>query len=90
MTKSTRKGEILIDHLRNGRGSTAVAPYSTRARPGAVSLPLVWAELSIAIGPAHFTVTNALPLAALDTDPWENFQRGGCTADRGKRLRRAV
>jgi bifunctional non-homologous end joining protein LigD len=31
VTKSKRKGKILIDYLRNGRGSTAVAPYSTRA-----------------------------------------------------------
>ena len=61
VTKTKRKGKILIDYLRNGRGSPAVAPCSTRARPGAaISLPLESAELSLAIGPAYFTVTNAL------------------------------
>jgi bifunctional non-homologous end joining protein LigD len=77
VTKSKRKGKILVDYLRNGRGATAVAPYSTRARPGAaVSMPLEWGELSPAIGPAYFTVMNALPrLAALKTDPWADFWR---------------
>ena len=68
MTKSKRKGKVLIDYLRNGGGSAAAAPYSTRARPRpAISMPLEWAELSPAIGTAYFKVTNALPrLAALD------------------------
>jgi bifunctional non-homologous end joining protein LigD len=75
MTKSLRKGRIFVDYLRNGRGATAVAAYSTRARPGApVSTPLAWDELSSAIGPTHFAVTN-LPqrLSHLKKDPWENF-----------------
>ncbi|WP_088344511.1 MULTISPECIES: DNA ligase D [Rhodomicrobium] len=75
VTKSKRRGKILVDYLRNGRGSTAVAPYSTRARPGAaISMPLDWNELSLAIGPAYFTVVNApTRLAALPADPWEAF-----------------
>ena len=32
ITKAKRTGRILIDYLRNGRSTTAVAPYSTRAR----------------------------------------------------------
>lgn len=74
-TKAKRRGRIFIDYLRNGRGATAVAPYSTRARPGAgVSAPLEWSELSEAIGPDYFTVDN-MParLSALKKDPWDGF-----------------
>ncbi|WP_274423977.1 DNA ligase D [Chelativorans sp. YIM 93263] len=75
VSKAKRKGKILIDYLRNGRGATAVAPYSTRARPGAaVSMPLGWDELDPAIGSDYYTVENAITrLAALTTDPWEEF-----------------
>lgn len=75
VSKAKRKGKILVDYLRNQRGMTAVAPFSTRARPGApVSMPLLWDELSPAIGSAYFNVENALTrLGALKTDPWAEF-----------------
>lgn len=76
IAKARRKGKTLIDYLRNGRGATAVAPYSTRARPGAaVSMPLGWSELGEAIGPDHFTVGNALNRLAGSADPWDEFWR---------------
>ncbi|WP_430441351.1 DNA ligase D [Shinella sp.] len=77
ITKSKRRGKILIDYLRNQRGMTAVAPYSTRARPGAaVSMPLAWEELSADIGPAYFTVKNTpARLQALSADPWADFRK---------------
>ena len=76
ISKSRRSGKILIDYLRNQRGATAVAPYSTRARPGAaVSMPLQWEELSPEIGPAYFTVRNTPPrLASWRNDPWNGFR----------------
>ena len=46
MSKAKRKGKIFIDWLRNQRGSTAVLPYSARARAGApVAVPIAWNEL---------------------------------------------
>ncbi|KQV28396.1 DNA ligase [Rhizobium sp. Root1203] len=74
-TKAKRNGKIFIDYLRNGRGNTAVAAYSTRARPGAaVSMPLDWGELTEEIGPAYFTVDNApARLEAMSRDPWSDF-----------------
>ncbi|MEW4448258.1 DNA ligase D [Qipengyuania sp. JC766] len=46
MSKAKRKGRIFIDWLRNQRGSTAILPYSARARAGApVAVPLAWNEL---------------------------------------------
>ena len=51
MTKSLRKGKIFIDYFRNSREATSVAPYSTRARPGApVSAPLSWEQLGRTTG----------------------------------------
>ncbi|WP_313206329.1 non-homologous end-joining DNA ligase [Rhizobium lusitanum] len=74
-SKAKRTGHIFIDYLRNGRGSTAVAPYSTRARPGAtISMPIAWEELNDKIGPATFTVRNAATrLGSTNGDPWANF-----------------
>ena len=46
MSKAKRKGKIFIDWLRNQRGSTAILPYSVRAREQApVAVPVSWDEL---------------------------------------------
>lgn len=89
MTKSKRVGKTLVDYLRNARGSTAIAPYSSRARPGAaVSMPLEWSELSAAIGPDYFTVENAPSrLAALTRNPWEDFWTAAVPLGGNKRRR---
>ena len=75
MSKQKRKGKIYVDYLRNGKGATAVAAYSTRARPGApVSVPLSWDELSNDMRSDHFTVGNLQArLERLRKDPWKDY-----------------
>jgi bifunctional non-homologous end joining protein LigD len=89
IAKAKRTGKILIDYLRNQRGMTAVAAYSTRARPGAaVSMPLDWDELGPGIGPAHFTVANTpARLAALARDPWDGFRAAEASIEVRRRRR---
>jgi bifunctional non-homologous end joining protein LigD len=73
--KARRHGKILIDYLRNQRGMTAVAAYSTRARAGAtVSMPLAWEELTPEIGPAYFTTRNTPTRLSSSADPWADFR----------------
>ena len=58
--KVQRKGRIFLDWLRNQRGSTAVMPYSARAREGApVAAPIAWDELDKYEGGNHFTIRDA-------------------------------
>jgi bifunctional non-homologous end joining protein LigD len=58
--KVQRKGRIFLDWLRNQRGSTAVMPYSARAREGApVAAPIAWEELEKYQGGNHFTIRDA-------------------------------
>jgi bifunctional non-homologous end joining protein LigD len=72
MTKALRKGKIFIDYLRNTREATSVAPYSTRARPGAaVSAPLSWEELGRTKSAADFTVLNLKK--HFRKDPWADI-----------------
>jgi bifunctional non-homologous end joining protein LigD len=77
MSKQKRKGKIYVDYLRNAKGATAIAAYSTRARAGApVSVPLAWKELSVEVRSDHFTVANvAERLNALKQDPWRDYFR---------------
>jgi bifunctional non-homologous end joining protein LigD len=77
MSKAARPGKIYLDYLRNERGATAVAPYSTRARAGApVSMPLSWTELRRVKSGSAFTVENALAhLKKRKRDPWEGYGR---------------
>jgi bifunctional non-homologous end joining protein LigD len=72
IAKRTRTGRIFVDYLRNSREATAVAPYSTRARPGApVSTPLSWEELGSQTSANRYTVLNLQQrLGRLRKDPW--------------------
>ena len=60
MSKAKRKGKIFIDWLRNQRGSTAILPYSARARSGApVAVPIAWGELKAMKNAQPFSIDDA-------------------------------
>lgn len=75
ITKAKRNDKIFIDYLRNGSGATAVAAFSTRARPNApVSTPLAWEELEQDVRADSFNLGNiAARLSALKADPWQDY-----------------
>ena len=75
MSKAKRKGKIFVDYLRNQRGATAIAAYSTRARPGApVSVPLDWDELTNNIKDTSYNIaTVPKRLQHLKKDPWREY-----------------
>ena len=78
MAKAKRTGRIFLDYLRNDRMSTAVAPLSPRARPGApVSMPLTWGQVRSGLDPHKYTVKTAAALLA-KTDAWKDY----CEAER--------
>ncbi|WP_419728015.1 DNA ligase D [Lichenicola sp.] len=74
--KKDRDGRILVDWLRNGLGSTAIASFSPRARPGAgVATPLAWREVTEKLDPQAFNLrTVPSRLARQKTDPWDGFE----------------
>ena len=46
MSKKKRTGKIFIDFFRNDFSSTAIVPFSLRARTGApIAWPVTWTEL---------------------------------------------
>jgi bifunctional non-homologous end joining protein LigD len=74
-SKADRIGKIFIDYLRNSRGATAVAAYSTRALPGApVAVPVAWSELGGGLRSDRYTI-ETLPrrLDTVKKDPWDGF-----------------
>jgi bifunctional non-homologous end joining protein LigD len=74
ISKAARKGKILIDYLRNGRGATAVCAYSTRVRPNAtVATPIEWDELTTDLRPDQFTIHELPERVAKKKDPWKDF-----------------
>jgi bifunctional non-homologous end joining protein LigD len=76
MSKAKRPGKVFIDHFRNGRGATAVAPYSLRRRDGApVATPIAWDELSRIAGGGVWTAPRVRRRLRSRPDPWEGAGR---------------
>ncbi|SAL87137.1 ATP dependent DNA ligase [Caballeronia arvi] len=90
MGMQNRKGKIFIDYLRNNRGSSTVAAFSLRARPGlGASMPLSWDELDDVTSGDQWNIGNAHErLDALKSDPWAGYEkaRQRLTAEMKKRL----
>lgn len=76
LAKPERHGRILIDYLRNGLGSTAIASFCPRARPGAaVAMPLSWAEMKPGLDPAAFNLLRVPDMLKRQrSDPWSGFR----------------
>ncbi|MCE5203874.1 MAG: non-homologous end-joining DNA ligase [Coriobacteriales bacterium] len=71
--KTRREKKVFIDYLRNARGATAVAPYSTRARAGAtVAMPVTWEAVISGVTPDAYTLKNVPTAVADSADPWAN------------------
>ncbi len=71
--KAARKGRMFVDYLRNERGATAVAPFSTRARPGCpCAVPVGWDELPALQGANLFSLGEAAARAKAP-DPWPGY-----------------
>ncbi|HZY67285.1 MAG TPA: DNA ligase D, partial [Devosia sp.] len=71
--KAARKGRMFVDYLRNERGSTAVAPYSTRAKPGCpVATPINWDEVETMDAANSFSLGQAAARAQ-GPDPWTDY-----------------
>jgi bifunctional non-homologous end joining protein LigD len=69
-SKEKRKGRIFIDWLRNERGASAIAPYSTRAKQGApIATPVSWEELGRLDAASTFHVGD-MEARMNAPDPW--------------------
>ena len=94
MSKKKRTGKIFVDYLRNQRGATFVAPFSTRARPAApISMPISWSELPRIKSADQFVLTQVSKrLKSKSKDPWEGIERvrQSLTASMAKHLDKSI
>jgi bifunctional non-homologous end joining protein LigD len=73
MSKARRSGRIFVDWLRNKPKSTAILPYSLRARPNAsLAAPVAWDDLDAFASADAFTAAD---VKALPPRPWDGYGR---------------
>lgn len=71
--KVKREGRMFVDYLRNERGATAVAPFSTRAKAGITcAVPVAWDELDGLKAANQFHIGEAAERAK-QPDPWKGY-----------------
>ena len=75
--KKDRKGRLYFDTARNALGSTFVAAYSLRGKPGApVSAPIAWSELDDrSLRANSFTLSNVRERLDKRGDPWADLRK---------------
>lgn len=75
MSKAKRKGRIFVDYLRNGRGATAIAPYSPRAKGTApIAVPVSWEELKTIPSASAFKLKD-MQARLSEPDPWADYTK---------------
>jgi bifunctional non-homologous end joining protein LigD len=74
MSKAVRPNRIYLDYLRNDRESTAIATFSTRARPGVpVAVPLDWKELQAPVRSLFHVSDFSEWQKRLQRNPWKGM-----------------
>ena len=75
VSKSKRKGKILIDIYRNHLTNTTVAPYSLRGKKGApISMPIRWKDLDELPKSGAFHIGNCQAYLTKHGDPWATWR----------------
>jgi bifunctional non-homologous end joining protein LigD len=87
MAKARRKGRIFVDYLRNGRGATAIAPYSPRARGMApIAAPVTWQELKMIPSASVFKLKDMRARLA-EPDPWADYAKNAIQITKATRAK---
>lgn len=70
-----RVRKIFIDYLRNGKGASTIAAFSTRAKSAlTVSMPVSWEELEGVTRADQWTMRTAIErMQHLSVDPWDGY-----------------